>query len=216
VDVVVGAPAGKTKTILVDLAGHLPEGAVKLRLSQAFEIHWDRIALFRASAPARPAEARPERADLHWRGYADFAPLPDTEPLTPVYAPVHSRPPWRITPSGWATRYGRVDELLRAEDDALVVVAAGDELTLEFDPALTPPLPGHERRWFLWTTGWDKDADYHVAAGDAIAPLPWHAMDDQRHGVEPRPPGPSDALHERYNTRWVGPLNYRRAEARGK
>ena len=40
-----GAPAGKTKTILMDLAGKLPEGARRLRLSTAFEIHWDRIAL---------------------------------------------------------------------------------------------------------------------------------------------------------------------------
>ncbi|HAB17995.1 MAG TPA: hypothetical protein DCE44_16290, partial [Verrucomicrobiales bacterium] len=46
VDVTVGAPAGKTKTILVDLAGHLPKDGQRLRLTQSFEIHWDRAALF--------------------------------------------------------------------------------------------------------------------------------------------------------------------------
>src|SRR4030095_3812619 len=45
VDVVVGAPSGKTKSIVVDLTGKLPVGARRLRLSTAFEIHWDRIAL---------------------------------------------------------------------------------------------------------------------------------------------------------------------------
>jgi|GEM_PF-215838 len=45
VDVVVGAPAGKTKTILVELDGKLKAGTRRLRLTGAFEVHWDRIAL---------------------------------------------------------------------------------------------------------------------------------------------------------------------------
>jgi hypothetical protein len=39
-------------------------------------------------------------------------------------------------------------------------------------------------------------------------------MDDARHGQEPRPAFASDALHQRFNTRWVGPLNYERVEAK--
>ena len=53
-DVTVGAPAGKTKTILVDLEGKLEAGTRRLRLTEAFEIHWDRIALM---------EKETERAD---------------------------------------------------------------------------------------------------------------------------------------------------------
>jgi hypothetical protein len=41
-------------------------------------------------------------------------------------------------------------------------------------------------------------------------------MDDQRHGIEPRPAFPTDALHGRFNTRWVGPFTYERAAAAGK
>ncbi len=41
----VGTPAGKTKTILVDLQGKLPAGAQRLKLTTAFEIHWDCAAL---------------------------------------------------------------------------------------------------------------------------------------------------------------------------
>ena len=67
-----------------------------------------------------------------------------------------------------------------------------------------------QRDYFLFTIGWDKDADYHVAAGTTIEPLPWRGMDDQRHGTEVRPEFPSDALHQRFNTRWVGPRTYSR------
>jgi hypothetical protein len=211
----VGAPAGRTKTILVPLAGHLPQGTRRLRLSYAFELHWDRIALFRANAPASVASMPPTTTDLHWHGYGEFAVTGPSDPLTPLHDQVRQRPPWRITPSGWATRYGTVDELVAAEDNGVVTVAAGDALTLGFSATALPRIPsGHRRRFFLWTVGWNKDADYHVAAGDRIDPLPWHGMDDARHGREARPPFPSDALHQRFNTRWVGPFNYERATAR--
>jgi len=208
--VTVGAPAGKTKTILVDLTRKLPTGTRRLRLSQAFEIHWDRAALFTQVAPVVPQELPLVSADLQWRGYSEFADRPWTEPLTPDYDRVRSVPPWQITPSGWATRYGPVNELIAHADDGLAVIAGGDALTLKFTANLATPTSGTERDFFLFTIGWDKDADYHVAAGTTIAPLPWRGMDDQRHGIEPRPAFPSDGLHARYHTRWVGPRTYSR------
>jgi hypothetical protein len=85
VDVVVGAPSGKTKTILVDLTGRLPDAARRLRLTTGFEIHWDRIALLEKAGEQRTRIHRiaPDRTDLHWRGYAEFRDLPWTRPLTP-------------------------------------------------------------------------------------------------------------------------------------
>lgn len=207
-DVQVGAPAGKTKTILADLTGILPAGARRLRLTQSFEIHWDRIALLHRAPPDSFREHRlsPTVADLHPRGFSAFADLPASEPLTPLYDQLLPRPNWRYTPSGWATRHGDVRELVQHRDQGLAIVAAGDELTLEFETATLPaPAQGSQRTFFLWSVGWDKDADYHVAAGNTIEPLPWSGMDDQRHGIEPRPAFPSDELHARYNTRWVGP-----------
>jgi hypothetical protein len=214
-DVVVGVPAGRTKTILVPLEGHLPAGTQRLRLTYAFELHWDRIALFQNNQPAEVGTMRPTSTDLHWHGYGEFAAMGPSDPLTPLHENVRQRPPWRITPSGWATRYGAVDPLVAAEDNGVVTVAAGDELTLSFAADALPKIPsGRTRRFFLWTVGWNKDADYHVAAGDRIEPLPWHGMDDARHGQEPRPAFASDPLHQRFNTRWVGPLNYERVEAK--
>ncbi len=212
VDVGVGAPCGKTKTILVDLGGKLPPGTRRLRLTTSFEIHWDRIALFKRPASDSSettviTRLLPDRTDLHWRGYSEFKDLPWTEPLTPDYAKVRSWPDWRITPSGWCTRYGPVGELLAGRDGGLVVLNGGDELTLEFSAARLPPLTaGRERTLFLFTVGWDKDADFHVVEGDRVEPLPWEGMDDQQYGRQQRPSQPGDSLNRKYNTRWVGSL----------
>ncbi len=208
VDVVVGAPAGKTKTILVDLAAKLPAGTTRLRLTTAFEIHWDRIALFekRDNSATRITTVAPTRTDLHGRGYSEFEPLPSFLPLTPDYAQVRPYADWTITPAGWCTRYGAVDELLAARDNALALLNGGDELTLEFANAALPPKPaGAIRDFFFYSVGWDKDADFHCELGFQVGPLPWHGMNDQLYGKEPRPPFANDGWMEKFNTRWVGP-----------
>jgi len=214
VDVVAGAPAGKTKTILIDLAGRLPAASRRLKLTTAFEIHWDRIALLerRAAADTQIARLLPDHADLHWRGFSEFADLPWTQPLTPVHERVFQNAPWVITPMGWCTRYGAVDELIAAEDNGFVILNGGDELTLSWAVDRLPPKPAGARRdFFLYTVGWDKDADFHVQLGWQVEPLPWIGMDDQQYGRQPRPPQPADALDRKYRTRWVGQHTLKRA-----
>jgi hypothetical protein len=230
VDVEAGAPSGRAKTILVDLAGKLPAGTHRLRLTAAFEIHWDRIALFERAGEAQTQVLRlvPSHTDLHWRGYSEMKPLAGSSRgdearseksqtdqsfptsaatlIAPVYAKVQPAPLWRIKPSGWATRYGAVDELIAERDNALAIIAGGDELTLEFAADKLPAKPpGMERDFFLFTSGWDKDSDFHVATGTTIEPLPWHGLNDQAYGTAPRPAFTNDAWVQKYNTRWVGP-----------
>jgi tetratricopeptide (TPR) repeat protein len=209
VEVTVGAPAGKTKTIVVDLTGKLPLNGRRLKLQTAFEIHWDRIALMeRVEGPTtRAIQVPPATADLHWRGFSEFANLSSDWPLTPVYDRVSPNPKWRITPGGWCTRYGDVSELITRRDEGLLIMNGGDELTLQFSAAELPANPaGFVRQFFLHSDGWDKDSDFHVRAGTMIEPLPWHGMSDQLYGKEPRPAYPSDSLHKKYNTRWVAPV----------
>jgi Flp pilus assembly protein TadD len=204
----VGTPAGKTKTIVVDLSGKLPEGSRRLRLVTAYEIHWDRIALFEKADPANTQiqQLEADRADLHWRGFSELKDLPWYYPLTPDYQRVNSAPPWKITPTGWCTRYGPVDPLLHKTDNALALLNGGDELTLEFQASRLPALgPGMTRDFFLYLVGWDKDSDFHCRLGWLVEPLPWHGIDDQQYGRQTRPSFPSDQLMEKFNTRWVGP-----------
>lgn len=208
VDVTVGAPSGKTKTILVDLAGKLPPGSRRLRLGGSFEIHWDRAALFERfdGAGTKIQSLAPAVADLHWRGFSELIDPAWNRPFTPDYGRVQATPPWTITPSGWVTRHGDVRELLDGRDNALVLVTGGDELTLEFSAAALPPKPaGFTRDFFLFTSGWDKDSDFHVATGTTVEPLPWHGQDDQLYRTQPRPAFTNDAWMQKFNTRWAGP-----------
>ena len=206
VPVVVGAPAGKTKTILVDLEGRLPDGARRLRLHGALEIHWDRIALLQKAPPAAteisllPAS----QADLRFRGFSELLELPPDSPSTPDYERVNRRGPWTVIPGGWCTRYGDVREIVGKRDEGLILLNAGDELSLRFQAGSLPAKPpGTVREFFLYIDGWDKDSDFHVATGTEVEPLPFHGMNPQRYGRENRPPFASDAMHQRYNTRWV-------------
>jgi tetratricopeptide (TPR) repeat protein len=208
VDVVVGAPSGKTKTILVDLAGKLPASTRRLRLSLAYEIHWDRLALFEQahSTLTRLTEIAPGGADLHWRGFSRLAELPSWQPLTPVYERTTPTPVFDFLPAGWCTRYGAVLELVTAQDNALALINGGDELTLSFPARQVPARPaGQARDFFLLASGWDKDSDFHVQCGTTVEPLPWHGMDDQRYGRQPRPDLTNETWISHYNTRWVGP-----------
>jgi hypothetical protein len=209
VDVEVGTPAGKTKTILVDLGGRLPAGTGRLRLTTAYELYWDCALLCEKAGEGRTSrqDVSPARADLRWRGFSRYAALPASLPLTPLYGDVSPVPPWDRAPAGWFTRYGDVSELVARRDDRLVLLSGGDELALEFAAALLrPPPPGSTRDFFLHVVGWDKDADFHVGLGWQLGPLPFQGMDDQAYGREPRPARVDDAWMKAYDTRWEGPV----------
>ncbi len=204
-----GVPAGKTKTILVDLEAKLLPGARRLRLTTAYELYWDWVILCEKAdfSGNRTTALSPAHADLHWRGFSQFASLPDWLPLTPEYDKVFATPPWTRTPAGWCTRYGAVDELVTAKDNALALLNGGDELSLSFPAAGLPPkAQGMERDFFLYVVGWDKDADFHVGQGWRVEPLPFLGMDDQTYDHQFRPHGLGDGWISRYNTRWVGPM----------
>ncbi|HLH54673.1 MAG TPA: VCBS repeat-containing protein, partial [Verrucomicrobiae bacterium] len=208
VPVVVGVPAGKTKTILVDLDHKLPPQARRLRLSTAFELYWDSALLCEKLPNLYPTSTQllPNHTDLHWRGYSHLSASSETAPLCPEYDHVDLAPPWRRTPAGWCTRYGPVDDLVKTEDDRLVLLNGGDELALSFDASHLPPKPeGCTRDFFLYVAGWDKDADFHVGQGWRVEPLPYHGMDDQGYGRS-APALLSDSWIHQYNTRWVGPM----------
>src|SRR5690606_33885895 len=107
-----------------------------------------------------------------WRGYSEFKDLPWDQPLTPDYNRVRSWPDWRFNVTGWCTRYGDAVELIRARDGGLALINGGDELTLAFPESAIPPRPPNtQRTFFLFTVGWDKDADFHVVKGDQVEPL---------------------------------------------
>jgi hypothetical protein len=178
---VLGYPAGKTKTLVVDTPS-LPSGARRLRIVTALWLAWDRIAWTTLPAnaadtePVVRARLRPTNAELRYRGFSALVRCSPNGPHGYDWSRVSTASPWLPFP-GRYTRYGEVKELLAAADDRSVILAAGDELALTFDASLLPPTPpGFRRTVFLESVGWDKDADRNTWEARQMEPLPFQAM----------------------------------------
>ncbi len=203
----IGFPSGKDKTVLVDLTGRLRPGEHRVRIRTNLAIYWDQAQVGSAiEGPSTVTPLAPIGADLHQRGYSRvYRKGGRYGPHWFDYDSVTRASPWRPI-AGHFTRFGNVLPLLGRADDEYVIMAPGDETTVEFDPAGLPALPvGWTRDFVLYTDGWIKDADRNTAHGQTVEPLPFHAIGRY-------PPGPDDAYpadsahrayRERYNTRTV-------------
>src|SRR3989441_365430 len=191
-------PAGKDKTMIVDLTGKFLTANHHVRIRTSMEIYWDRVFFTVGStdSPMRVTRLAPVAADLHARGWSRvFRKGGRYGPQWFDYLQVSRQSPWRAV-GGHFTRYGDVLPLLREADDQSVIIASGDEMSLEFAEA-TPPLPnGWKRDFLLFNVAWMKDADLHTASGQTVEPLPFHAMTHYPYGAELR--YPDDAAHRRY------------------
>ncbi len=208
-----GFPAGKNKTILVDL-GRVPAGmrARRFRLRTNLEVYWDWIGS--AAGLARPQVATlrldPSRAELRYRGFSRTALVGTRGPEVPSYDEIqNTMPRWRDL-VGYYTRFGDVRELVGKVDDRYVIMNAGDELRLRFT-APPPPPPGWTRDFVLVGDGWVKDGDFNTSFSKTVGPLPSHDRPD--YGALPAPrqleDDPVYQRHpedwQRYHTRYVRP-----------
>ena len=201
-----GIPAGKPKTIAVDLTGKFPGASREVRIVTNLCVYWDEIFLGEESAPPRTRlTAVPlAAAELAFRGFS--RPVIDPQrrqPETFDYQQWMAVSSWNPTP-GLYTRYGDVRPLLARVDDQLAIVGSGDEVRLRFAGGRLPPLPAGWRRDFLLDVdGWAKDADANTAYSQSVEPLPFHAMSAYPYPASER--FPDDAEHRRwrenYNTR---------------
>ena len=206
-----GFPAGGPRTMTADLAGKLPDGTQKIRITTNLQIYWDNILVSRTSQNQNRTE-RPRltpvplvRADLEFHGFP--LKIEGTPPgnVQYIYEKVSATGPY-TRPTGTYSRYGDVLPLLTKLDDQLVVFGSGDEVRLDFDPSKLPALPqGWVRDYFFAAYGYEKDMDFYAAEGNFVAPLPFLKMTDY-----PYTPGKSFPLDDahvnyllEYNTRHV-------------
>jgi tetratricopeptide (TPR) repeat protein len=218
-----GMPAGKPKTIVVDLTGKFLSASREVRIMTNLCLYWDEIFLSEdASAPAVVmTRLDAASADLHFRGFSTPAIHPErTQPESFDYAHVMLASMWNPTP-GFYTRYGDVRSLVASADDRPIIMGSGDELRLRFGAAALPPIPqGWTRDFLLLVDGWAKDADANTAFSQSVDPLPFHAMSAYPYPAQER--YPDDEAHRRYreeyNTRpalkLVRPLSGRSADER--
>lgn len=205
-----GFPAGKDKTILIDIAGIFPPtGPRILRLSTNLEIFWDRLgwAGGRPDVKLAPRTLDLRTADLRFRGYSVTEQKNASTPERPRYLIEGVAARWRDL-EGFHTRFGDVRELLRAVDDRYVIMNAGDELRLAF-PEVAPPPPGLVRDFVLIGDGWEKDGDYNTIASRTVLPLPTHGSSKYGRGSGRLEDDPVFQRHradfEHYHTRYVSP-----------
>ena len=172
-----GFPGGKTKTIVVDVpVDQFEDGDFRLRISSSMELYWDEILLAVDAESKQPVlqTANLHSADLHYRGFSARLPRLNNGPERYLYEEVTRDMLWPPM-AGKFTRFGDTRELIFAEDNKLVVLASGDEMTLAFDE-LPPVRSGWKRDFLIHSVGWDKDADLNTITGHRVEPLPFSGM----------------------------------------
>ncbi|RLS31668.1 MAG: VCBS repeat-containing protein [Planctomycetota bacterium] len=171
-----GFPGGKTKSIAIDVSGLLDQARARLRIDTTMEISWDAAFLSSGEAPAPTTvvELDPESADLHRRGRSRIEQDDGDGPERFVYSPAETEPRWPPM-RGRFTRFGDVTTLVTEEDDRLVIMGAGDEMTVHFPVPPGPPA-GWRRSFLFKSVGWDKDANLATAEGQTVEPLPFRGM----------------------------------------
>ncbi|MCA8979253.1 MAG: VCBS repeat-containing protein [Planctomycetes bacterium] len=214
-----GFPAGKTKTMVVDVADWLDREDPRMRVFCSLQLYWDRISLATCGDDAARVrtELAPESANLWLRGFSD--PIESEAEDLPErfeWERVAHFPRWNQHP-GMYTRLGDCNPLLGEVDDRFVILGAGDCLTLTFDARALPPLAdGWRRDYLLYLDGWAKDRDHNAVNVLEVEPLPFHAMSGFPYGPDEH--FPDDELHRKWraewNTRpahqWIAPVSVRR------
>jgi hypothetical protein len=192
----IGFPSGKDKTIIIDLEGKFPTADRQVRIRTSMQIYWDQafVARARTDSAIRITTLAPLSADLHFRGFSRmYRKGGRYGPYWFDYGVVTRDSPWRPI-EGAFTRYGDVRALLEEADDMYVIMAPGDEMTIEFDARSADSLPPRWKRDFLfYSDGWIKDSDLNTAYGTTVDPLPFRGATSY-----PYAPGESYPATERY------------------
>jgi hypothetical protein len=204
-----GFPAGKNKTILIDLNGIFREGATRrFRLRTNLEIFWDSLAVAEAAKDSSTKSQRlaPQSAELRPRGYSLMTQANASSPELPHYDSITGAGQrWRDL-VGFYTRFGDVRELLKDVDDRYVIANAGDELALRF-PATPPPPERWVRDFVLIGDGWNKDGDYNTAFSKTVLPLPSHKRPNYDQPLGALEDDPVYRVHredwQEYHLRWI-------------
>lgn len=181
-----GFPAGKQKTIMIDLDGVFAPGAPRrFRLRTNLEVFWDslNVAVPTSNDSLKIVRLAPESAELRPRGYSLMTQANESSPELPEYNQLTgSSQRWRDL-IGYYTRFGDVRELVEQVDDRYIIANAGDELALRFKAPPSPP-QGWIRDFVFIGDGWNKDGDYNTAFSKTVLPLPSH-----KQGPYNTPPG---------------------------
>lgn len=212
----VGFPAGKTKTMVIDLTGQIDRADPRFRIHTSLTLYWDalRLAVGDRWGEQRLTRLEPVSAQLWERGFS--APIvtdDETQPERFDWEVMARLARWNQHPGDY-TRFGECQPLLTAIDDRFIIMGSGDALTLRFDATSVPELAeGFERSFLVFLDGWAKDRDPNTVEALHVEPLPFHGMRSYPYGEDQAfPSGPvHEAWRREWNTRparrWIAPLS---------
>ena len=210
-----GFPAGKVKTMVVDVTDRLVAEDPRLRITSTLQLYWDsiRLAADDGSDPELAVtRVEPSSAVLWERGFSAPLPVMGVPGMDWFDWDTLAEPRWNQHP-GLYTRYGETVSLLGAADDRFVIFGAGDALHVRFDAAaVPPPAPGMQRDYLLFLDGWAKDRDPNTVDALFVEPLPFHGMSG--YPLAEGEAFPDDEAHRawrvdwntRPSKRWIEPL----------
>jgi hypothetical protein len=205
-----GFPAGLRRTMTADLTGKVPDGARRIRIWNNLKIYWDQVLVDTTpdrAVPVRRTEVPLAGASLAFHGFPREQVGAIYADLTYRYDEVSRFGPW-ARHRGHYTRYGDVTPLLAKTEDHFVIFGAGDEVSLDFDATVLPPLrAGWTRSYLFYARGYVKDMDFYGAYAQTVTPLPFSTMGSYPYPASTTVP---DALTDyllEWNTREVSNEN---------
>ncbi len=206
-----GFPAGKLKTVPLDISNIFPTEDRTIRIVSTLQIHWDQILvdttpiLKEFKITKHPLLT----ADLRYGGYSKPYILSGRGPTWYDYNVRFTNSRWDYQ-TGFFTRFGDVFPLLQDFDDQYVIMQHGDEVALQFqNNEQTKANDRSTTTHFLRFAGWVKDADHLTAYGSTVEPLPFKAMSGYPYGPDEFYPLDTEHLDylATYNTREIRQTN---------
>lgn len=180
------------------------------------EIYWDKLewAPGKPDVEAKAVRLNPEKAELRYRGFSVFTQANKSSPEIPDYDRIATTSQrWRDL-IGYYTRYGDILDLLNRVDDRIVIMNAGDEMSLRFQEQPAPPARW-VRDYILVGNGWIKDGDFNSVFSKTVLPLPSRDQTEYTKLPERLEDDPVYRRHrqdwEDYHTRYVAPERFQRA-----
>lgn len=199
----VGFPAGKTKSMVIDVTDILRREDPRIRVFSTLRLYWDEIVLATDAddAPLVVQALEPISANLWRRGFSE--PVLHGDPTQPErfdWDRLSQSSRWNQHP-GKYTRLGEALPLVETIDDRFVVMGSGDALTVRFDATgVAPPPEGYTRDYLVFLDGWAKDRDPNTVEALNVEPLPFHGMSGYPYGPDEAFPG--DEEHEAWRREW--------------
>ena len=214
-----GFPAGKTKTMVIDITSMISKENPRFRIGSTLELYWDciELAVCDDDTEYSTSSLEPIGTNLWSRGFSDPM-VPDRQdlPLFFDWDKTSEEPRWNQHP-GMYTRYGAIDPLLATVDDQFVIMGSGDALTIRFDAKALPGVPeGYTRDYLVFFDGWAKDRDPNTYEALEVEPLPFHGMSGYPYRDDESFPNTPEmqAWRKEWNTRpahnWIVPLSSER------